>query len=355
MPDANMTASKESGGIVCVGNLIVDRVHTLTYWPDEGNLAHITHQTAGVGGGAVNVACDLASLGLPARVSLAGLVGRDADAAFLLDQVWKKGVNTAAVQSLSDASTGHTHVMTVPGKSRTFFYHGGANDRLNLSSIEVGSFATAGYRLFYLGYLMLLPGLDALDADGRSGASRLLEKAKRAGLQTAVDFVSSEDPAFAAQVRSSLAWCDHIIINEIEAGQATGLSLRTPEGPLDMVAMQRAADLLFEFGVRQNVIIHAPELSIWKTIGQDMVITCARSVASDDIVSPVGAGDAFCSAVLFGLHQEWSPSKTAALAHRAAAHCLRGATATDGIPSMAMLQREDAAENAENPSAEERV
>lgn len=40
---------QRQGGIVCAGNFIVDRVHTLSYWPEQGNLAHILHQDLGVG------------------------------------------------------------------------------------------------------------------------------------------------------------------------------------------------------------------------------------------------------------------------------------------------------------------
>ncbi|NKJ77386.1 carbohydrate kinase family protein, partial [Rhizobium leguminosarum bv. viciae] len=41
--------SRKQGGIVCAGNFIVDRVHTLSYWPEQGNLTHILHQDLGVG------------------------------------------------------------------------------------------------------------------------------------------------------------------------------------------------------------------------------------------------------------------------------------------------------------------
>ncbi|MCD2172433.1 carbohydrate kinase family protein [Rhizobium sp. C4] len=334
------TKKAERGGIVCAGNLIVDRVHTLSYWPEEGNLAEILHQDVGVGGGAVNVACDLASLGLPARVALAGLTGADADGDLLAQRVAAAGVNIAAVQRTSEAATSHTHVMSLPGRSRTFFYHGGASARLNADTIDPAQFAGAGYRLFYLGYLMLLPGLDRLDGTGRTGASRLLERAKASGLETAVDFVSSENPDFAAEVSASLPWCDHAIINEVEAGRVAQLPLRKVNGHLDLQLMQHAAETLIELGVRKNVVIHAPELSLWQSVNDAPLITRSLRVPPEKIVSPVGAGDAFCATTLFGLHEGWSREKTAAIAHRAAAHCLTGATATDGIPTMDVLLKE---------------
>jgi sugar/nucleoside kinase (ribokinase family) len=340
MPLGEEARRAPEGGIVCAGNLIVDRVHTLGYWPEEGNLAEILHQDIGVGGGAVNVACDLASLSFPARVALAGLTGTDADGAYLAEQIASRGVDVTAVRQTAGAATSHTHVMSLPGRSRTFFYHGGASDRLTGVAIDIETFASAGFRLFYLGYLMLLPGLDRLEGGGRSGASRLLERAKAAGLETAIDLVSSENPDFAGEVRASLPWCDHVIINEVEAGRVAQLPLRKIDGNLDRDLMQRAANILIELGVQRNVIIHAPELSLWQAPGEEPLMTRSIPLPQEKIVSPVGAGDAFCAAVLYGIHEGWSKEKTAAVAHRAAAHCLTGATATDGIPPMSALLRE---------------
>lgn len=334
------TKRGQSGGIVCAGNFIVDRVHTLSYWPEQGNLAHILHQDIGVGGGAANVVTDLASLGFPSELSAAGCLGDDADGEFVRQRLAEHGVNVSRMVSSGHAATAHTHVMTVPGQSRTFFYHGGANDGMTQASIDVVSYAQQDYRLFYLGYLMLLPGLDKLDSEGRSGASRLLEAAQKAGLLTCVDFVSSEDPAFQRQVGAALPYCDYVIINEIEAGRATGLTVRNSDGVLLVDTVHEAAHRLLVGGVRRGAIIHAPELSVWLERGCAPVITHSLPVAIEDIVSPVGAGDAFCAAVLYGLHEEWPRVKIAAVAHRAAAHCLGGATATDGIPHMSVLVEE---------------
>ena len=194
----------QQGGIVCAGNFIVDRVHTLSYWPEQGNLAYILHQDLGVGGGAANVVTDLASLGFPGKLAAAGCIGADPDGEIVKARLANAGIDVGGLLALADQVTAHTHVMNVPGQNRTFFYHGGANDALTDAHISPPTFAKAGYRLFYLGYLMLLPGLDRIDPDGRSGASRLLEAAQRAGLTTCVDFVSSEDPEFAAKVGVAL-------------------------------------------------------------------------------------------------------------------------------------------------------
>ena len=47
-------------GIVCAGNWIVDIIHDISQWPKKSDLVNITGQTVGVGGGAANVAFNLA-------------------------------------------------------------------------------------------------------------------------------------------------------------------------------------------------------------------------------------------------------------------------------------------------------
>ncbi|TIX86780.1 carbohydrate kinase family protein [Rhizobium sp. P44RR-XXIV] len=324
-------------GIVCAGNFIVDRVHTLSYWPEQGNLAHIVHQDVGVGGGAANVVADLASLGFPGKLGAAGCIGADIDGEIVKTRLVDAGIDIGGLQVLSGRATAHTHVMNVPGQNRTFFYHGGANDAVTDALISPAIFAEAGYRLFYLGYLMLLPGLDGIDADGRSGASRLLEAARNAGLTTCVDFVSSEDPEFAAKVGVSLPYCDFLIINEIEAERATGVTVRDANGDLIEAGLLTAGERLLAAGVAKGAIIHAPEICFWFTPGAAPVVTRSRPVDPTEIVSTVGAGDAFCAAVLYGLHENWPVERTCAIAHAAAARCLGGATATDGVPDMSVL------------------
>ncbi|EJC74267.1 sugar kinase, ribokinase [Rhizobium leguminosarum bv. trifolii WSM2012] len=331
---------RKQGGIVCAGNFIVDRVHTLSYWPEQGNLAHILHQDLGVGGGAANVVTDLASLGFPAKLAAAGCIGADQDGEIVKARLAVAGVDVDGLTALADRVTAHTHVMNVPGQNRTFFYHGGANDAVTDRLISPATFAKAGYRLFYLGYLMLLPGLDEIGPDGLSGASRLLEAARRAGLTTCVDFVSSEDPEFAAKVGVALPFCDFVIINEMEAGRATGVNVRDARGDLIEAGLLQAGERLLAAGVAKGAIIHAPEICFWFAPGASPIRTRSQPVDPDDIVSTVGAGDAFCAAVLYGLHENWPVEHICAAAHAAAARCLKGATATDGIPDISILLRE---------------
>lgn len=325
------------GGIVCVGNFIVDRIHTLDYWPIQGNLAHILGGDIGLGGGAANVAADLVSLGFAGAIAAAGAIGDDADGTFIAAQLEAKGIDASHLVRITGTSTAHTHVMNVPGQGRTFFYHGGAGDRFDETMIDPAVFAARGFRYLYLGYLMLMPGLDRLGDDAGSGAARLLSAARETGLVACVDFVSSEDPAFSAKVRAALPFCDYLVINEMEAGRATERPVRRADGSLDEAALIAAGKDLLDAGVTSAVVLHAPETCLWYQRDEAPQLIPSRPVKPEAIVSAVGAGDAFCAAVLYGLHAGWSARETAEMAHRVAASSLSGKTATDGIPSMADL------------------
>ena len=80
--------------------------------------------------------------------------------------------------------------MNVPGDSRTFFYNAGANAHFDEHTLSMEAIAANRPSIFYLGYLNLLPLLDAIDGQGRTGAAKLLAQARAVGMMTCVDFVS---------------------------------------------------------------------------------------------------------------------------------------------------------------------
>ena len=330
-------------GIVCAGNWIVDLVHRIERWPQEGDLVRIIEQSVGVGGGAANVCSDLVSLGARFPVTALGCLGDDAHALVVQQHLQRLGVSDAGLHRLAGTATAHTHVMSVRGGCRTFFYTAGANDRFGPEHVPVQALADAGHKLFYLGYLLLLGTMDQLQANGDTLAAQTLRAARAAGMTTCVDLVSEHGSRFAQVLQPALPHIDHLIINEIEAERAAQLGVRTPDGRLSADGLQRAARKLLDGGVQQSVIVHAPEGALWQCKDGESFWAEPAPVDGQDIVSAVGAGDAFCAAVLWGLHEGWHPDATLRRAHGVAAACLRGHTATDGIPTMsAVLAREAA-------------
>lgn len=317
-------------GIACAGNWIVDIVQTIDAWPQKSDLVHIRHEVNGVGGGAANVVLDLAAFQAGLTLYAVGMVGRDGHADLCRAACQASGVDTRWLLTSETAMTAHTQVMNVPGDSRTFFYHPGCNDALTEADIPVEAMAAAGVGLFYLGYINLLAGLDRIEA-GTTGAARLLARARASGMVTVVDLVSADTPTFAQAVAAALPMVDYLFLNEVEAARALGLP-PIPAG--DRPALEAAARDLQAKGAKR-VILHTGAGALWLEDQPLWAEPCP--VAPGDIVSPVGAGDAFCAGALYGIHQGWTPARSMALAHRAAAASLKGATATDGIPPLAVL------------------
>lgn len=317
-------------GIACVGNWILDMVNDLPHWPDKSDLVHITAQTTGLGGGPANVAGALAAMDVPYPLIPVGLVGAGMVGDEVLRLCLAAGLPVDRIGRTAAATTAQTLVMNVPGDSRTFFYHPGANDLLDAPAIDVPGLAQAGARIFYLGYLTLLGALDRIGPDGRTAAAHVLADARDRGMLTCVDLVSARGPQYRETVMATLPEIDILLLNEIEAARATGLAI---DGPGDASGMEAAARALCDGGVHRAVILHSAERVIWLENDAAHVFT-PPPVPPEEIVSPVGAGDAFAAGVLHGLHEDWPRARAIHLGFRAARACLASPTATGGLSAL---------------------
>lgn len=326
-----MRAASTRRGVACAGNWIVDIVHTIEAWPAKSDLVRILDEVEGTGGGAANVMLSLAAFRAGLPLWAIGLVGMDRHAATVRWAVAGAGAGLDHLAETDRAPTAHTHVMNLPGDSRTFFYHPGTNDLLDEGDIAVEAVAEAGARVFYLGYLNLLGRLDVVEG-GSSGAARVLARARAAGMVTVADLVSTDRAGFAEAVAAALPHLDVLFLNESEAARATGLAVA---GADDLAGTTAAAERL-RAGGAGAVVVHTPALGLWLSAG-GMVVLRPDPVAAADVVSPVGAGDAFAAGCIYGLHEGWGPEDCLRLGHRAAAWSLRGATATGAIPPLERL------------------
>ncbi|MEM6889272.1 MAG: carbohydrate kinase family protein [Pseudomonadota bacterium] len=324
-------------GVICAGNWIVDLVHDIDHWPAESNLTRINAQTRGVGGGAANVIFALSRLRTGFPLWPMGAVGDDDYGAFILEECRALGLSTEQIKIKNGVATAHTHVMSVAGQSRTFFYQGGANDEMSASDFLAGTFANTPARLFYLGYLTLLGKLDAFNEEGKTDAKQVLQRAQAAGMICCVDLVSMPHPRFPAIVASAAPNIDYLIVNEIEAAQAT----QTKSSGTDAERLTKMAHELVAMGVRKAVVIHCKDRIVWANADGSTLVVDVPPVPSDQIASNLGAGDAFCAGLLFGIHESWAPAASIQLAIAAAKSSLRGHTATEAIPPLFTLMRTD--------------
>lgn len=330
-------SSTPRAGVICAGNWIVDVVHDIDQWPQKNDLVRIQASHTGVGGGAANVLSDLRSFEVDFPLIPVGRIGNDAYGERILEHCRKFNFPTEFIEQDVTSSTAHTQVMNLPGDSRTFFYHGGANDTLSQENIRMDALEKQNAKIFYLGYPMLLKKLDELQQDGSTGAAAILQQARAAGMLTCVDLVSAESPLYQETIAASLPHIDYLTLNETELSRASAMNVLNADGKLDQALVLRAAQHLLAAGVAKALIVHTPELGLWLSADMTETWIDPSKIPPEEIKSPVGAGDAFCAGTLFGIHQGWMPEKTLNLAHRAARAALGGMTATDGIQSIGRL------------------
>lgn len=322
-------------GIISAGNWLSDTIKFISHYPAVGNLVTIEKIDQGFGGCAHNVLADLARMQTGIPLYAGGCVGKDALGDEIFATCEKLGINAEGICRV-DAATSYTDVMAdMSNGTRTFFHHRGANAEFGPEHVEK---ITAEAKIFHLGYLLLLDRMDAKDEEYGVVAARVLDGLQKRGYKTSVDVVSEEGNRFREVILPCLKYMDYFIVNEVEAGACFGRNLRDAEGNILLDEVKAAARFLMESGVGEAVAIHFPEGGYGLRKSGEECYEPSFRVEPKDIVSSVGAGDAFCAAMLYALHEELPLSKSLRVANAAARFNLFSATSTDGAPTIAEIE-----------------
>lgn len=322
-------------GIVSAGNWLVDTIKFIRTYPAAGNLVTIEKIESGFGGCAHNVLADLAHLESGIPLYAGGCVGCDAQGDAIMAAIERMGIDAEGMCRV-DAATSYTDVMAdMTTGTRTFFHHHGANALFGGEQVEK---IKAEAKIFHLGYLLLLQRMDAADEEYGIVAARVLDGLQRRGYLTSVDVVSEEGDRFREVILPCLKYMNYFIVNEVEAGACFGRSLRDTQGEILLDEVEAAARFLLEQGVNDAVVIHFPEGGFGMKASGEKCFEPSFCVAASEIVSSVGAGDAFCAAMLYALHEELPLSRALQTANAAARFNLYNATATDGAPTLREIE-----------------
>lgn len=323
-------------GIISAGNWLSDTIKFISHYPAVGNLVTIEKIDQGFGGCAHNVLADLARMQTGIPLFAGGCVGYDALGDEIFSTCEKLGINAEGMCRVN-AATSYTDVMAdMSNGTRTFFHHRGANAEFGPEHVEK---ITAEAKIFHLGYLLLLDRMDAKDQEYGIVAARVLDGLQKRGYKTSVDVVSEEGNRFREVILPCLPYMDYFIVNEVEAGACVGRNLRDTEGNILLDEVKAAARFLMEMGVGEAVAIHFPEGGFALNKAGEECYEPSFRVEPKDIVSSVGAGDAFCAAMLYALHEELPLSKSLRVANAAARFNLFNPTATDGAPTIAEIEK----------------
>ncbi|MBU4285943.1 MAG: carbohydrate kinase family protein [Verrucomicrobia bacterium] len=324
-----MKNTSQRNGIAGAGNWIVDNVKVIDRLPARGMLGNILSETRGTGGAAFNTLVDLARMGTPFPLYGIGVIGDDSSGEFIRRTCCDLGIDMAGLITLENEATAYTDVMTEKGTTeRSYYYRRGANARFGIEHVPLGQLTC---RIFHLGYLLLLDGLDQPDMEYGTVAARLLHMVQNEGIKTSVDVVSEDSDRFGKIVPASLRHTDYLILNEIETGRTTGHKVRNAQGQLDATAVVDAVEALFAMGRMELVVVHMPEGAYLRTRDGRRFSRGSLSLPPDFIKGTAGAGDAFCAGMLYGLHEAWDYMKAMRLGAAAAAACLTHPSTTDGM------------------------
>lgn len=308
-------------GIAVVGTVLVDKIYGISAYPAAGELTAIRSIDLAVGGLVPNDGIDLKKLAPELDVIAVCKVGDDGEGKFVIDNLKANGVDTSAVKVAAGEVTSFTDVMSVIGGQRTFFTYPGASASFGYDDVPWDELQV---KMLHLGYFLLLEKVD--NGDGL----KILKEAVSRGIKTSIDLVSENSDRYSL-VLPCLPYVDNLIVNETEAGKMTGIE--PSEENLEAIA-----DKLLEMGVRERVIIHMPLLGVCKSKDGKYTTMPSVDVPRDFIKGKTGAGDAFCSGALLGIHNGVSDEDILEYAQVSAMASLRTADATSGIEELSKLR-----------------
>jgi sugar/nucleoside kinase (ribokinase family) len=260
-------------------------VGPLAALPREGELLALDGFPVTPGGCAANVAIGLSKQQI--AVDVVGCVGRDASAQVVLSSLQAHHVGCAMIREVDHLPTSQTIVLLVKGQDRRYLHVFGANRALAVDHIDREW--VRGLKVFYLGGLFVLPGIDL------AALGDLFRFCRDSGVLTVLDVVvpqsaSAASSASAAQdfggLRDVLPHTDYFLPNDDEAERLTGHA--DPGGQ---------ARALRDLGAK-TVVITQGASGFCAAYGDQLWQAGAFRV---DAVDLSGGGDAFAAGLIAGL------------------------------------------------------
>lgn len=292
-------------GVLCIGTITVDYAKKIDRLPELETLVIIDEVSSSTGGPGLNIAFDLKQLDPELMVEAIGALGQDADGQYIIDQTAEFGLLNTRMQRSLNRLTGFTDAMTLNSNGkRTFLFHTGSNDDLDFDLIDIDMNKP---KILHLGAPGIHAKMDKTDSNGESGWVRVLKRAKLLGIETNLEMIHLDAELEKALVLPCLPYLSSIIINESEAGALVDIPCKVdgPDSDVDWITLESIARKLITLGVSQLAVIHTPAGSVAADSSGNTWRQGSVKVPVSSIRGTTGAGDAFASGVVYGLHQSW--------------------------------------------------
>ena len=319
-------------GVLTAGTWCVDLNKSIPAWPVEDTMTTVAHVDRQGGGSGCNMAIDLKRLDPALPVATMGLVGDDGDGRFLLAECDRYGIDRSRLAvSGADATPCTDCFNSLASGRRTHFYAPGI---AALMSPDHFDFEGVAARLLHLG----LPGahrtMDAPWNGDSTGWETVLRKARRAGLKTNLEMVTTGRDEVARFGRSCLPQLDMLIVNDYEIGCVAGMETRE-DGSAAPHKIAEALHAALALGPLDFAVAHFPEGAVAATRDGGLIAVGSVAMPSREIAGVNGAGDAFAAGVIHGWHEGRPLRESLRLGHACAAASMRQVSTTQGVLSVA--------------------
>ena len=313
-------------GVLCVGTVAVDYTKTIDALPELESLVLIEEVTQSTGGPGLNIAFDLLHLNAELPVEAIGCIAADSAGDYILEQTTSAGIVNSRMQRAITQQTSFSDALTLTSSGkRTFLFHSGSNDELDLSLID----ADLNHpKILHVG----AAGLHRY-ADNSNQWVELLKRAQALGIHTNMEMVYLAPSRTRELVLPCLPHLTSLVINESEAAALldTDLKVESPNSHVDWETLEGAASSLISLGVNQLAVIHTPAGAVAADSRGNTWRQGSVKVPQDRIKGTTGAGDAFAAGVLFGFHENWTVAESLLLAVAAAAQNIQSEFSSAGI------------------------
>lgn len=321
----------ERRGILTAGSWCVDNNKSVPVWPSEDTMSTILELDRQGGGSGSNMAIDLKKLDPAFPVETMGVVGNDDDGRFLLSQCDSAGINRQGLQTLHDGMTAFCDCFNaLESGHRTHLYYPGVADALCPNHFD---FQTTKARILHLG----LPGahkrMDGPWGDDSTGWATVLRAARKNGLQTNLELVSTTREKIRHFGRSCLPHLDLLIVNDYEIGAVADVETRIGNETVPSRIVEALGKVL-TLGPLMLAAVHFPEGAIAMDRDGTVFAVGSAQLPAQDIAGVNGAGDAFAAGFLYFWHEGYPVDDALRFGHATAAASMRAISTTAGVVSV---------------------
>lgn len=327
---------KEKNGIGFIGSVVVDVVSevlepgNLVYSDGDRYLTGEDYETEkieySVGGLGTNNSINLAKMGVTYPIRVIGKIGSDENGKRIRKTLKKNGISDKFLIETDDHPTSTTHVIYIKVSeeiiNRTFRYFFGAMGSFTLDDIDYT--VLEGLKIVMVGYCLLVPHFDKVDMEYGAAIGRILEKIRDIGIITCIDFVTPKRDRWwkYKRFRKTLKWADILSIGEDQAEGITGISN-------EKTAVKSFVE---DYGVK-IAVVHCGDKGVnyFYSANTGLITQRIFKVLPEEYAGNVGAGDAFTSGLIHGIHEGWDEAKSLKYATAAAAISLGSLTTTDAM------------------------